>query len=75
MLAAGAHGWHDRLAAVHREEGGEGGEGAEGGEEQQRWLVNHEANRSGEAVDALLGDERPCLGDVGRMVWRVESGV
>ena len=63
MLAAGAHGWHARLAAVHL--------GEEGGEEQ-RWLVNHEANQSGEAVDALPGDERPCLGDVGRMVWRVE---
>ena len=62
MLAAGVHGWHARLAAVHREEG----------REEQRWLVNHEANRSGEAgVGALLGDERPCLGDVGRMVWRV----
>ena len=67
MLAAGAHGWHARLEAVSadRDEGG-----------APRWLVNHEVNQSGEApeiAEGRLGDERPCLGDVGSMVWRVET--
>eukprot|EP00320_Phaeocystis_rex_P003751 CAMPEP_0119065892 /NCGR_PEP_ID=MMETSP1178-20130426/8598_1 /TAXON_ID=33656 /ORGANISM="unid sp, Strain CCMP2000" /LENGTH=273 /DNA_ID=CAMNT_0007047451 /DNA_START=81 /DNA_END=899 /DNA_ORIENTATION=+ len=53
VLAAGADGWDARLAAEHSEQGA-------------RWLVNREANRSAAAVD---GEERPCLGDVGRMVW------
>ena len=69
VLAAGARGWQPLLQAAHHEDGG------------PRWLVNAAAvgprNKSDEATESEaplgVGDERPCLGDVGAMVWTLEG--
>jgi hypothetical protein len=80
VLAAGARGWLPKMRASHVEEGprwlrndelsGQHGGGQHGLTVEDGFVATPSDVH---VAHALEGDfERPCLGDVGAMVWRVE---
>lgn len=88
MLAAGARGWQPRLRALGRgAAAGGGGPRWLLNDEGAAALVANRSSSPAVASASAFGaegaalssegegepaDERPCLGDVGAMVWRVE---